>query len=289
MGISEQADVKQVSAEGAYLATGILNTEGFLFYHIGCLFILADPKQPTLRLHADSVGDDFDFSICDVDGSFLLPPSALEGTCEFSLLAADFEEGGIKLTIYKDGIVAGEFFGVCEGLGEVDIVKRKGKLSIPKPKEHANVFKFVGESGIDSIKFHYGDVNSITPGEPWGDVTSESHNGGKTVEIKVDAGRKADKANAKWFNDTVNGQSSKMFHTRGGDNVPSELNFAIQGILEINKQRFNVCLGQGTSGTYNNWHLASEDIHSPHPHKGGDMGNYHFTQNGSNEFIVKKK
>lgn len=288
MGTSEQAEVKHLKAQGAYPATGILNTEGFLFYHLGCLFLLADPAQPTIRLHAEGIGDDFDFSICDVEGSFTLPASDLEGSCEFSLLEADFEEGGIELTIYKKGEVVGEFSGVCEGLGEAAIVKHKGKLSIPKPKEHVNVFKLVGESGIESVNFYYGDVNSITPGQPLGDIVCENQNNGKTVEIKIDAGRKADKANATWFNDSVNSESNKMFHTRGGANVPNELNFAIKGILEINNERYNVCLGQGTSGTYNNWHLASKDINSPHPHKGGDIGSYHFTQSGSNEFIIKK-
>lgn len=279
----------KTSFDGVYEATGILNTEGFLFYHVGCLFIFTDPLQPTLRLHADGFGDDFDFSLSDLEGFFSKPAKELEGKCRFSLLGLDEDVGGFELCIYKDADIVGRFTGEAEGMGEVAIKDHEAKLTIPKPKEHVNLFTFKGSSGITSINFYYGDNNSVTPGQPWGEVDSESKDHGKSVVVKVDSGRKADKKNAAWFNATVDSSSSKMFHTRGGDNVPSELNFAIKGILEINEARFEVCLGQGTSGAYNNWHLASLSIHSPHPHKGGTMGEYEFEQSGSSEFIVKLK
>ncbi|MCF2908431.1 hypothetical protein L1285_08855 [Pseudoalteromonas sp. DL2-H2.2] len=293
MGVSEQVANFKTDFAGEYIAEGLLGMGGFLFYYLGCLFFVDDPENPTVRFHADGFGDDFVIDTTELVGAFNKSPQELvkhdSGKCTYTLKDAELEEGVMILSIFQDDIKVGEFKGESEGVGEAFNTQRPGKLTIPKPKEHKNNFYFKGSSGIESINFYYGNVNSVTPGQPWGEITSTQENHNKTVKIVVDSGRKADKANAKWFNETVNSDGNKMFHTRGGDNVPSKLNFAIKGILEINGEQFNVCLGQGTSGTYNNWHLASEDITSPHPHKAGDIGDFHLTQSGSDEFIVRKK
>ncbi|WP_158729660.1 MULTISPECIES: hypothetical protein [unclassified Flavobacterium] len=274
--------------EGIYEATGLLGMGGFLFYEIGCVFLVADPKNPVLRFHSDGIGDDFDISTSEIEGSFSKPVADLVGKCTFELVNVDFEEGGIELTIFQNDLPVGVFTGISEGVGEAAI-KGKGKLTIPETKTHNNNIIFAGDKTIKSISFVYGDLYTITPGQPWGEVETTSSHNGSTLKIDIGAGRKDNPENAKWFNDVVSSVNEKMFHTRGGDNVPKELNFAIKGLLTINGDKFNVCIGQGSSGDYNNWHIASENASSKHPYKDGYIGKYYFSSDDSDEFKVTFK
>jgi hypothetical protein len=288
METAEQVKNEKLASIGEYEATGLLGMGGFLFYYIGCIFAVADPKHPILRFHADGLGDDFDVDSSEMVGAFTKSPDKLTGKCHFTLENADLEEGAIELTILQDDAVVGVFTGVSEGFGEA-ILKGTGKLTIPETKEHNNNFTFEGDHSIKSISFDYGDLYTITKGQPWGEVTTSNSHSGSTLKIDIGAGRKESTSNASWYNATVNSNHNQMFHTRGGDNVPSELNFAIKGVLTINNVPFNVCLGQGASGSYNNWHLASESASATHPHKDGFLGNFKLSQSGSSEFKVKKK
>jgi hypothetical protein len=271
--------------KGIYEATGLLGMGGFLFYEIGCIFMVADPNNPVLRFHSDGVGDVFDIDTSQMEGTFSKPVADLVGRCTFELVNADFEEGGIELTIFQNDLTVGVFTGISEGFGEAGIVG-KGKLTIPETKTHNNKITFAGDKNIKSISFDYGDLYTITEGQPWGEVETTGSNNGSTLTIDIGAGWANDSKNADWFNKVVNSVNEKMFHTRGGDNVPKKLHFAIKGILTINGDKFNVCIGQGRTGDYNNWHIASESASSKHPYKDGYIGKYYFTSHNSDEFKV---
>lgn len=274
---------------GIYPAEGLLGMGGFLFYELGCVFVYDDPLLPTLRLHADGFGDDFDVDSSELLGVFSKVPAELVGDCRFSLQTLDFEEGEIELVIKKEGVVVGRFSGISEGLGEAVLIDRKGTLSIAKTKEHNNQIVFEGESGVTSIKFAYGNQYSITSGEPWGGVETTSYKNGAKLVIDVGAGRKKGSAPATFFNDTVDSNSNKMFHSRGGKNVVSKMHFAFKGRLTINDEPFDVCLGQGEDGWYNNWHIASPSCVSSGSGTSGQLGRFLITPKDSYHFRVKIK
>jgi len=274
--------------EGIYEATGLLGMGGFLFYEIGCIFLISDLKNPVLRFHSDGIGDVFDIDTSEMEGSFNKTVANLVGKCRFKLVNVDVEEGAIELTIFQNDAIVGFFTGVSEGLGEA-VIEGNGKLTIPETKTHNNNITFAGDKTIKSISFDYGDLYTITPGQPWGEVETTSSHNGSTLKIDIGAGRKDNKSNADWFNAVVNSANEKMFHTRGGDNVPKELNFAIKGTLTINGDKFNICIGQGHTGSYDNWHIASESASSKHPYKDGYIGKYYFSSDDSDEFKVTLK
>jgi hypothetical protein len=276
---------------GEYPAEGLLGMGGFLFYGLGCVFVYDDVTQPTLRLSADGFGDDFDADTSEMIGTFTDVPKNLEGECRFDLETIDFEEGVIQLTIRKNGSVVGIFTGDSEGLGEAILRDKKGKLEIPATKEYNNDIIFEGKDGIESIVFAYGNQYSITSGQPWGGVETTSSNNGSKLTIDVGAGRKNNKTPAEWYNDTVNSDTTKMFHSRGGKNVPKKLHFAFNGILSINGDSFNVSIGQGEDGWYNNWHIASPEMKSTESRKTGTFedGKYRIWSTDSYHFKISKE
>ncbi|WP_370978307.1 hypothetical protein [Agaribacterium sp. ZY112] len=278
---------------GEYPAEGLLAMGGFLFYGLGCVFVYDDVTLPTLRLSADGFGDDFDADTSEMIGAFNDVPENLEGECWFDLKAAEFEEGVIELKIMKtkNGPVVGRFTGDSEGLGESILRNKKGKLEIPSTKEHNNDIIFEGKDGIESIEFVYGNQYSITAGQPWGGVETTSGNNGSKLTIDVGAGRKNNKEPAQWYNDTVNSDTTKMFHSRGGNNVPKKLHFAFNGVLSINGDSFNVSMGQGEDFWYNNWHIASPEMVSTESRTTGTFANgkYRIWSTDSYHFKISKE
>jgi hypothetical protein len=279
---------------GIYPAGGLLVNGGFLFFDLGAVFEVVEPtgiKQ--IRFHSEGFGDDFDFSASELEGFFSKTVDKLIGKCTFNLEVVDVEEGELVLQIFQDDIQVGEFYGVSEGLGEAAFYHHKGKLTTPNTKTHNNKFIFECDKSIESMSFVFGNQYAITDGQPWGEVESsfyyDKKNKRNELKIDVGAGRKASKKPAQFYNSIVNSNTNKMIHTRGGDNVPKELNFAFNGILKINNDSFNVCIGQGHHGSYNNWHIASDNMNSISPFQQGDLGNYHLTNDGSYGYKVSKK
>ncbi|MFL0198817.1 hypothetical protein ACJDU8_25180 [Clostridium sp. WILCCON 0269] len=134
--------------------------------------------------------------------------------------------------------------------------------------EHDNEFDFEASTNVTSISFKFNDNYVITDGQPWGGVSSD---GGKII---VKAGRSGSEKCAKWFKDYVASNCNNMIHTCDGDNLPDKLNFAIQGILTVDGQNFEVCIGQGhrDSTGENNWHIASKSIIADADAKNGALG-----------------
>jgi hypothetical protein len=273
---------------GIYPATGLLGNGGFLFYELGAIFDVVQPNVvKQIRFHSEGFGDDFDLSASEMVGFFSKTVDKLVGKCTFNLETFDVEEGAI---LFQNDIQVGEFTGDSEGLGEAYFHHRKGKLTVPNTKSHNNKLIFECGSGIESMSFIYGNQYSITDGQPWGEVESAfSYNKKeKRNELKIDvgAGRKASKKPATFYNSFVNSNTNQMIRTRGGDNVPKELNFAFNGILKINGESFNVCIGQGHYKTHNNWHIASDSLSSSSPFLQGNLGKYQLKSDGSYGFKV---
>jgi hypothetical protein len=149
--------------------------------------------------------------------------------------------------------------------------------------EHDNEFDFNASTNVNSISFKFNGDYIVTDGQPYGGVSSE---GGKIV---VKAGRKGSEKCAKWFNDYVASSYENMIHTVGGDNIPSELNFAIKGTLTVDGVSHEICLGQGhrPSTGENNWHIASKSIIADENAKNGALG-IRMLQNGTHAFDLSK-
>lgn len=149
--------------------------------------------------------------------------------------------------------------------------------------EHDNIFNFEAYTNVTSITFKFNGNYIITDDQPWSGVSSD---GGK---ITIKAGRKGSEKCATWFKDYVASNYTNMIHTCGGDNLPDKLNFAIQGILTIDGQSFDVCLGQGhrDSTSENNWHIASKSIIADADAKNGALG-IRMLQDGTNSFKLSR-
>ena len=149
--------------------------------------------------------------------------------------------------------------------------------------EHDNEFDFNPSTNVESIEFKFGGEYIVTEGQPWSGVSA---NGGKIV---VKAGRSGSEKCAKWFKDYVSSCEGNMIHTCGGDHLPEKLNFAIRGILTIDGQSFDVCIGQGhrDSTDENNWHIASRCIIADGDGKNGALG-IRMRQNGTHGFDLSR-
>ena len=120
---------------------------------------------------------------------------------------------------------------------------------------HDNVLD-IGTS--QSVSFTWDGGYSITSGQPWGGVSTGSgvSGGGSGLNIDVEAGRKGSPQVAQWFTS----RTSTMISSAewGADSFPRELNFAFTGTLTINGTEYPVVIGQGHSGTDNNWWIGGQ-------------------------------
>ncbi len=149
--------------------------------------------------------------------------------------------------------------------------------------EHDNEFYLNASTNVNTISFKFNGDYIISDGQPWSGVSSD---GGKIV---VKAGRHGSEKCAKWFKDYVASNYDNMIHTCGGDNLPEKLNFAIRGILKVDGEEYDVCIGQGHrpfTGE-NNWHIASRSIMADSDAKNGALG-VRMTQNGTHAFDLSK-
>lgn len=142
---------------------------------------------------------------------------------------------------------------------------------------HDNEFNFLKGIGTDPISFAYSGSYIVTEGQPWEGVVVEGS------KITVKAGRHASKECATWYKNYIDNNAMHSVHTSGGDKMPNGLNFAIIGTLTINGTPYEICLGQGSNDSGNNWHLASKYLISDDDNKNASVqirlaqdGNYAF-------------
>jgi|GEM_PF-2521695 len=142
-------------------------------------------------------------------------------------------------------------------------------------KVHDNDIVFEGQSGIGKMNFQFIGDYCVSDNEPFDGVKVST---GETLTITVKAGRHNSSRCASFFSSAVNGNQSHMMHSRGGDNKPKELNFAVKGTLKINDKEYDVVLGQGHHGNNNNWHIASFKLTADKDGKSGNLGAFRITQ-----------
>lgn len=102
--------------------------------------------------------------------------------------------------------------------------------------------------------------HKITDGQPYDSISSGVSDGNGVIHIR--AGRSGSEEVADWFNSKI----GKAISTRDSSPLgrPDELNFATWGYMNIwdNKGRLAQChgivIGQGHTGTYNNWWFGSD-------------------------------
>lgn len=257
---------------------------------LGAFYDVGDPLKG-IGFSATGIGNIVDISESELEGTFHVNPNDYVGTCEYRLDEADVEEGFMRLTIWSanGSVKIATLDGPSEGFGEAFTSKKNGSLYVI-PKDHSNIVSFTGDKTISSITF---DLTSeiVSPGGQYYGV-EYGHQGGNTNELSIDFQVKSDESKtcADWFNNFVGGNEDYMIHTERGDNKPGVLYFAFKGVLTINGDAFNVCLGQGEYvWAGRNWHLASMSLDADNNGKNGNLGKYRLEQDGSNTFKVKVK
>jgi hypothetical protein len=135
-------------------------------------------------------------------------------------------------------------------------------------------FKFK-DSTLEYFKYDFikDEKNyKITIGQTFDGVSSSIH---KTNEgqVVVSAGRKGSVPPADWFKHQVTGGATSVMHCAAGGNTPNELNFAVIGDMTFlartkehgfDVERYvtcnNIVLGQGNTGSKNNWWAGSSKM-----------------------------
>ena len=119
------------------------------------------------------------------------------------------------------------------------------------------------------------DCYSISADQPWGGVT-DCQSERITCTITVAAGRHRTSEVSQWFQ--LRTDAAGMCSTDCGSWPPSELNFAINGSLQIEADSYQLALGQGsTDGGTNNWWWAGNGwractMNFPGTSSGGENG-----------------
>lgn len=274
---------------------GDLILGGVLFYGLECLFLRLNSQMNLVKFSSSGVGDVVDVADSELEGKFFGDPQMYVGKCYYSLEEAEDGGGGMVLTLRKTkgGEPIGRFLGGAEGFGEAVIIDKKGHLHLD-PSIHKNEVSFVGDSSIKKIDFEL-DSECITEGQPYHGVHRDWESRSKMNQLKIDVkcGRKSSRPPASYFNDAAEGMYRVI--TRLENKLPSELHFAIKGVLTIDGQGFNICLGQAGAGFYNPWYLASNRLVAVVKHKGvdhyykGHLGRYTIDcESSDHAFKVKR-
>jgi hypothetical protein len=124
---------------------------------------------------------------------------------------------------------------------------------------------------------------SITEGQPWHGVTSDMS--GVSFAIDVNCGRKDSVSPAEWFLNSV--QGGPVINTLLEDNLPSELNFAVSGILSIGGNAYTIVIGQKGISVGNIWYMGGVNFKgdSAYNQMTTPDGKYTFGEGGSDDIF----
>lgn len=132
---------------------------------------------------------------------------------------------------------------------------------------HDNIVTFSRVTG-DSVSyvgfeasFNKDDYN-VTAGQPWNWVAVSNSSGNFTVTLNLRAGRHNSNGPAVWFRNSIPTKlillatwpASGDVHT-----MPANLNFAFRGILDIDKNKYPIIVGEGSSGIHNDWWVGGAE------------------------------
>lgn len=155
------------------------------------------------------------------------------------------------------------------------------------------IFEYKAKETLSNFDFQMKEEETNEP-EKILDKDVEVSIKGSNLVINVKADRHGSESSAKTYDEFVNGASHKI-HTAKGSNEPSKLNFTVTGVLTINDDEFDICIGQGHYTGENNWHVCSESIIAKSNNKGGELlvagkalaDQFYLEPSGSNKFIIK--
>ena len=156
-------------------------------------------------------------------------------------------------------------------------------------KVHDNHLHFT-KTGAGTMGFAYNNNYAITDNQTFEGV---GVSGGQDdeLDITVKAGRKKSERVANWFKE----RNVAAAHTNTATHdEPGELNFAFEGDLVISGHSYPVVLGQGSTGSQNNWwiggrsgswektgHSGSQGLKTPD-------GLYKITSENNDRFKIEK-
>lgn len=135
---------------------------------------------------------------------------------------------------------------------------------------------YFDRAGIETFKFTL-KAHEITSGKSFGKVESGVNDAGMPY-IMVEADRKKSEPVAAWFREKAKGGETLG---NSSDPYPKELNFAIQGDLEVKVVGGktilcdDIVIGQGSYGTSNNWWVSG-----PHMQHGSRFSKFGLTISG---------
>lgn len=133
----------------------------------------------------------------------------------------------------------------------------------------------MGKNHPNNVSFYFGQDSAkgpkamsyqnldfcITDGQPKPGPVTTHMDGPRQFVINVSAGRHGADKCASVVKDYIGSQEGKIIHTGGGNILPSKLNFAFKGILNIESDAgtdsIEVWIGQGHHGSEDNWFIAS--------------------------------
>ncbi len=97
---------------------GTLDTAGFIWWAVSCTGVGTDFSGAYAFSFDASGGPDWDISVftCEVAGTFVVDPSTISGSCNFTLAIGGVEEGAVSLSLYSSDNQT--FYGTLAGLAE---------------------------------------------------------------------------------------------------------------------------------------------------------------------------
>lgn len=121
----------------------------------------------------------------------------------------------------------------------------------------------------------------ITGGQPWNGVSYTATPA--WFYIDVQAGRKGSGGPLTWFNSFL--QGGAVINGPYLWTQPTSMNFAVSGVLSIDANRYNICIGQWGHDDRNIWLVGGPGFpYQPEMHT--PDGKYWFTPGGSDDVVT---
>jgi hypothetical protein len=255
-------------------AVGALTVAGVFVFGLECVFVTPGAKTHLVTFNASGLGLVLDFAEAELVGAFFDDPRKFVGKCDYSLEEVETEAGEAELTLTRKGIPIGTFTGPAEGVGAFIGKNKKGHLhAATHTNDENNYVLFNGDASIKSIDFQL-ESECISKGQSYHGVHADwPDSKGNELRINVKCGRHGSDLPAEYFL----GAAQDIDHVIGlaGERFPKSLNFAIGGVLTIDNESFEVCLGQGHTQHHNPWDFASLALsRTPGSFTRGDIGGY---------------
>jgi hypothetical protein len=284
-----ESDEVKTNASVPIAAVGELTIAGVFLFGLECVFGLLNTKNHLVTFNSSGLGLAVDFGEAELEGAFVEDPRHHVGKCYYSLEEVEAEAGEAILTLKsKHKIPIGTFRGPAEGFGAFIGRNKKGHLHAPSSETADNFVYFNGDSSIKRIDFQL-ESECISKGQDYYGVHADWPDSKENrLRINVKCGRHGSELPAAYSL----GAAQDIDHVIGlaSEQFPELLNFAIGGVLTIDNESFDVCLGQGHIPGHNPWGFASLALSGRRPDNftKGSIGSYTIECENYHTFHVKR-